>query len=425
MTPSNVPTMSGTGVSSRIRARAEMYGLKFAASGFSGLYPTMSGNSLGGFLRSICAIRICRSPEQWPNVLRASGRPSPPHSRNPPIKQERYDCESDAANNSAREFESRADQCQRRVLAGEDDDCRNHHADNALADNQAGREQHAELLGGLRIGTAVCALLKEPPSNRADDNHQRALRRQINPEAHCQGWNAHVFCRARKDLVQENDADADQPADSNQAPIDVGCNHALRQGRNETGLRRRQRMWTKFSSGRADESIGMIHQVEYRWNDERARDDAEDQRHLLPPGRRMNQLASLKVLQIVVGNRSNVENDRCGKQRECHEGFACFRPDIRLHPDHQQQRCANDNQNANPRQRTVRRTDQSRHITTDRGNEETHQYDADHAADDEGGQMSAKTTGRSEIAEQPPDRQHTNQGEKTNNANRNIALGYW
>ncbi len=50
-------------------------------------------------------------------------------------------------------FESRADQCQRRVLAGEDDDCRNHHADNAFADNQAGREQHAELLGGFRLGT--------------------------------------------------------------------------------------------------------------------------------------------------------------------------------------------------------------------------------------------------------------------------------
>ena len=128
----------------------------------------------------ISQIDLCHSdlsvPEQWPNDLRASRRPPRPHSQNPSIKQERYDCESDAANNSAREFESRADQCQRRVLAGEDDDCRNHHTDNAFADDQAGREQHAELLGGLRLGTAVCALLKEPSSNRADDNHQRALR---------------------------------------------------------------------------------------------------------------------------------------------------------------------------------------------------------------------------------------------------------
>jgi len=86
---------------------------------------------------------------------------------------------------------------------------------------------------------------------------------------------------------------------------------------------------------------------------------------------------------------------------------------------------ANDNQNANPRQRTVRRTDQARHVATDRGNEETHQYDVDHAADDECGQMSAETTGRSEIAEQPPDRQHTNQRGKPNNPNRNIAFGNW
>ena len=119
------------------------------------------------------------------------------------------------------------------------------------------------------------------PANFDDDLHSK-------PEAHRQWWNAHVFCRARKDLVQENDADADQSANSNQAPIDVGCNHALRQRRNQTGLRSRQWMWTKFSPGRADESISMIHQVENRRNDERARDDAEDQRHLLPPGRRMN-----------------------------------------------------------------------------------------------------------------------------------------
>ena len=109
------------------------------------------------------------------------------------------------------EFESRADQRQRRVLAGEDDDRRNHHTDNAFADDQAGREQHAKLLGvASGLGRAICAPIKEPASNRADDNHQRALRRQINPEAHCKRRNAHVFCRARENLVQENDADADQ-----------------------------------------------------------------------------------------------------------------------------------------------------------------------------------------------------------------------
>ena len=65
------------------------------------------------------------------------------------------------------------------------------------------------------------------------------------------------------------------------------CDDALRERRDQTGLRRRQWMWTKFRAGRADESIGMIDQVEHRRNDERARDDAEDQRDLLLPGRRI------------------------------------------------------------------------------------------------------------------------------------------
>src|SRR5713101_2135336 len=39
--------------------------------------------------------------------------------------------------------------------------------------------------------------------------------------------------------------------------------------------------------------------------------------------------------------------------------------------------------------------------------------------------MRAATAGVSKIAEQPPDRQHTNQSDKTDNADRNIAFGNW
>jgi hypothetical protein len=45
-----------------------MNGLKFAASGFVGRAPTMSGNSCGGFVLSI--VDICKSLREWARGLR-------------------------------------------------------------------------------------------------------------------------------------------------------------------------------------------------------------------------------------------------------------------------------------------------------------------------------------------------------------------
>jgi len=70
--------------------------LKFAASGFSGLYPTISGISLGGFLRSIFVIEL-RAAGQWPNESHGSRRPRGPHAQDPPIEQERYGGEGHTA----------------------------------------------------------------------------------------------------------------------------------------------------------------------------------------------------------------------------------------------------------------------------------------------------------------------------------------
>src|SRR5207244_12175616 len=102
--------MSGNGVSSRSRARAGMKGRKLARIGFSGLYPTMSGISLGGFLRSIFAIPIVKSPEQPPNDLRGSRRPGRSHSQDPSIKQERYGSEGHTADDNPDGFIAGSDQ---------------------------------------------------------------------------------------------------------------------------------------------------------------------------------------------------------------------------------------------------------------------------------------------------------------------------
>ena len=45
--------------------------------------------------------------------------------------------------------------------------------------------------------------------------------------------------------IQQDDADADQAAHPDQTPIDIGGDHALRQRRDQAGLRRRQWMWSQ------------------------------------------------------------------------------------------------------------------------------------------------------------------------------------
>ena len=124
------------------------------------------------------------------------------------------------------------------------------------------------------------------------------------------------FVVRARDFVQDNDGDANQGADADQTPIDVRGDDALRERGDEAGLRRRQWIWTQFSARCADEPIGLIHEIEHRRNDQRAREDTEDERDLLLPRSRINQLTSLQVLQIVVRNRGDVENDRGGEKRE-------------------------------------------------------------------------------------------------------------
>ena len=58
-------------------------------------------------------------------------------------------------------FEARADQRERRGHAGENDDRGDDHADDAFADDQARREQHAELLGAFRVARAIGAAIEE------------------------------------------------------------------------------------------------------------------------------------------------------------------------------------------------------------------------------------------------------------------------
>ena len=78
-------------------------------------------------------------------------------------------------------------------------------------------------------------------------------------------------------------------------------------------------------AGRAGEAIGLVEQVEDRRDHRRAEEDADHQRHLLAPGRGVDQLAGLEVLQVVVGDGRHGEHhggdeQRVGDQRRARPG---------------------------------------------------------------------------------------------------------
>src|SRR3546814_8534565 len=59
---------------------------------------------------------------------------------------------------------------------------------------------------------------------------------------------------------------------------------------------------------RADEAQRLVEHIEHRRHDERAEDHADDQRDLLLPRRRADELAGLEVLEIVVRDRRDTEH---------------------------------------------------------------------------------------------------------------------
>src|SRR4051794_39505403 len=120
MTPSRVPMMSGRMLNSRMCVPGEMYGLKLAASGLEGLYPTMSGISLGGFRR--LTLSITNFPSRaLTNESSGSGR-ARSHPQAPAIEEKGRDDESETADNDGGRAKTRADERERRRHAREDHD---------------------------------------------------------------------------------------------------------------------------------------------------------------------------------------------------------------------------------------------------------------------------------------------------------------
>src|SRR5580704_3105995 len=111
-----------------------------------------------------------------------TGKSLRPHPRRPAIQQKHRQREH-AAPDPDRGIIGKliANQGQRKVLTRKGDEGGDDHAHQTFADYHARGQQHAELLGGLGLGGALCPAIEVPAHDRPDDDHQRALRRQVYP----------------------------------------------------------------------------------------------------------------------------------------------------------------------------------------------------------------------------------------------------
>src|SRR5574338_1140371 len=201
----------------------------------------------------------------------------PAHARDPAVQYDGDGDERDATDPDRRRGKGVTDEGQRRGIARKRNDGRNDHAKQALADDQARRQQNAELLDRVAVRATFGATVEPGSDQGTDHNHQRRRRRQVDAQAHGQWRQTWTGLHHAEDLIENDDRHADTGTDGDQAPVDVVRDHALRQRRDQAGLRGGQR--TRGIGARsAEEPVGVLQQVQHRRNHHGASNDADDQR---------------------------------------------------------------------------------------------------------------------------------------------------
>ena len=88
----------------------------------------------------------------------------------------------------------------------------------------------------------------------------------------------------------------------------------------QRGLGRGQRLAGihAFARQAARKTIGVVEQIQHRRNHQRAHHAADDEHHLLTPGRSTHQVAGLQVLQVVVGDGCHGQHHRDHEEHQRH-----------------------------------------------------------------------------------------------------------
>jgi hypothetical protein len=206
-------------------------------------------------------------------------------------------------------------------------------------------------------------------------------------------------------------------------PVDLTADHTLCERRDERCLRRGQRLRDGGAgTRRAGEPVGVIEQIEDRRNDDRPHHYAHDERHLLPPRRRVDELSGLEVLQVVVRDRGDAQQHGGDHERVGHELHVQRRAGTLRDGQHDQRR-ADDRENRQARDRAVGRADQARHVAARGRDEKTR----DHDVDDRGGrhrrrQRRERSAGK-KGPQQNAQRHQAQKADQADEPDRKILLG--
>ena len=225
----------------------------------------------------------------------------------------------------------------------------------------------------------------------ADRDQQGQRHRQVH--AHADGQRRQPQLReAAEQLVDHDHHGADRRAEPDQLPVQVAAEarpspapRSARPAARPARSRPRPGAPAKPNAALSRSSTGGI--------TSRTEDHADDQRDLLLPRRRADQLAGLEVLQVVVGDRGDAEHDRGGEQRVGDQRRGALRVARRGRSSATSTSDApSTDRMPTPGDRAVRRADQPGHVAGHR---------RDHRADDDDEDQRDRRSAAGDVAGRP------------------------
>ena len=218
----------------------------------------------------------------------------------------------------------------------------------------------------------------EVAEDRTDDERRLDDGREVDAHTDSERRHGEVLRRAAQEEVDEDEHNADPDADVDVLPCELLRENALCDGRHEHRLRCGEclRGIHARTRQRAREAVCLIEEVEHRGDDERTDHAADEERDLLTPRRCTDEIAGLEILHIVIRDAGDREDDRRGKDSGRRRKFLAARQ--REDAEHGAQRvhderCDDDAEDADARDRAGGRADKPCHIGTGGSDEEAHE----------------------------------------------------
>ena len=221
----------------------------------------------------------------------------------------------------------------------------------------------------LGTGSAQRAPVVPVADHCAEHHGKRRRHRQIDADADRERRQAQQLPRAKQFIDDHNDA-AQTRANAEHQPVQLLLDDALRECRNQSRLRGRERFrHGSRDMGRTDKAVRLRQQIEHRRYHGGARDDADDERPLLRARCRTDELTGLQILEVVVRDRGDAKDHR-GREQRIRDKRATRRS-VGRHYAKQQRSAGQDRKNADTRNRAVGCADEPRHVAADRRHHET------------------------------------------------------